>query len=88
MLQVDNHPAKHDHFVATPLIRFSTKPTYSRSVTAAINHLVNCKSNFKEENMKKYLLTIVVIFGLTAAVLPTQFKATVNGMVCGSANRN
>jgi len=25
MLQVDHHPAKHDHFVATPLIRFFYK---------------------------------------------------------------
>ena len=33
--------------------------------------------------MKKYLLTIVVIFGLTAAVSADTIKATVNGMVCG-----
>jgi copper chaperone CopZ len=33
--------------------------------------------------MKKYLLTIFVIFGLTAAVSADTIKATVNGMVCG-----
>jgi mercuric ion binding protein len=33
--------------------------------------------------MKKYLLAIVVIFGLTAAVSADTIKATVNGMVCG-----
>ena len=33
--------------------------------------------------MKKYLLTIVVIFGLAAAVSADTIKATVNGMVCG-----
>ena len=33
--------------------------------------------------MKKYLLTIVVIFGLTAAVSADTIRATVNGMVCG-----
>jgi mercuric ion binding protein len=33
--------------------------------------------------MKKYLLTIVVVFGLTAAVSADTIKATVNGMVCG-----
>ena len=33
--------------------------------------------------MKKCLLTIVVIFGLTAAVSADTIKATVNGMVCG-----
>ena len=33
--------------------------------------------------MKKYLLTIVVIFSLTAAVSADTIKATVNGMVCG-----
>jgi mercuric ion binding protein len=33
--------------------------------------------------MKRYLLTIIVIFGLTAAVSADTIKATVNGMVCG-----
>ena len=33
--------------------------------------------------MKNYLLTLVVIFGLTAAVSADTIKATVNGMVCG-----
>ena len=33
--------------------------------------------------MQKYLLTIIVIFGLTAAVSADTIKATVNGMVCG-----
>jgi copper chaperone CopZ len=33
--------------------------------------------------MKKYLLTIIIIFGLTAAVSADTIKATVNGMVCG-----
>jgi copper chaperone CopZ len=33
--------------------------------------------------MRKYLLTIVIIFGLTAAVPADTIKATVNGMVCG-----
>jgi copper chaperone CopZ len=33
--------------------------------------------------MKKYLLTIIVILGLTAAVSADTIKATVNGMVCG-----
>ena len=33
--------------------------------------------------MKKYPLTIIVIFGLTAAVSADTIKATVNGMVCG-----
>jgi mercuric ion binding protein len=33
--------------------------------------------------MKNYLLTIIVIFGLTAAVSADTIKATVNGMVCG-----
>ena len=33
--------------------------------------------------MKKYLLTIIVIFGLTAAISADTIKATVNGMVCG-----
>jgi len=33
--------------------------------------------------VKKYLLAIIVIFGLTAAVSADTIKATVNGMVCG-----
>jgi copper chaperone CopZ len=33
--------------------------------------------------MKKYLLTIIVIFGLAAAVSADTIRATVNGMVCG-----
>ena len=33
--------------------------------------------------MRKYLFTIIVIFGLTAAVSADTIKATVNGMVCG-----
>ena len=33
--------------------------------------------------MKKYLLTSIVIFGLTAAVSADTIRATVNGMVCG-----
>ena len=33
--------------------------------------------------MKKYLLTIIVIFGLPAAVSADTIKTTVNGMVCG-----
>jgi len=33
--------------------------------------------------MKRYLLTIIVIFGLTGAVSADTIKATVNGMVCG-----
>jgi mercuric ion binding protein len=33
--------------------------------------------------MKKYLFTIIVTFGLTAAVSADTIKATVNGMVCG-----
>jgi periplasmic mercuric ion binding protein len=33
--------------------------------------------------MKKYLLTIIVIFGLAAVVSADTIKATVNGMVCG-----
>ena len=33
--------------------------------------------------MKKYLLTITVILGLTAAVSADTIRATVNGMVCG-----
>ena len=32
--------------------------------------------------MQKYLLTIIVIFGLTAAVSADTIRATVNGMVC------
>ena len=33
--------------------------------------------------MGKYLLTIVITVGLTAAVSAETIKATVNGMVCG-----
>jgi len=33
--------------------------------------------------MKKYLLTMIIIFGLTAAVSADTIKVTVNGMVCG-----
>ena len=33
--------------------------------------------------MQKYLLTIIITFGLTAAVSADTIKATVNGMVCG-----
>jgi mercuric ion binding protein len=33
--------------------------------------------------MQKYLFTIIIIFGLTAAVSADTIKATVNGMVCG-----
>ena len=33
--------------------------------------------------MQKYLLTIIIIFGLTAAVSGDTIRATVNGMVCG-----
>ncbi|MGC1294214.1 MAG: heavy metal-associated domain-containing protein [Alloacidobacterium sp.] len=33
--------------------------------------------------MKKYLLTIIIIFGISAAVSADTIKATVNGMVCG-----
>ena len=32
--------------------------------------------------MQKYLLTIIVVFGLTAAVSADTIRATVNGMVC------
>lgn len=33
--------------------------------------------------MKEYLLTIIIIFGLSAAVSADTIKVTVNGMVCG-----
>ena len=33
--------------------------------------------------MKKYLFTIVVVFGMAAAVSADIIRATVNGMVCG-----
>ena len=33
--------------------------------------------------MRKYLLTIIAVFGLTAAVSADTIKTTVNGMVCG-----
>jgi copper chaperone CopZ len=33
--------------------------------------------------MQKFLFTIIIIFGLTAAVPADTIKATVNGMVCG-----
>jgi mercuric ion binding protein len=33
--------------------------------------------------MKKYLTTLAITFGLTAAVSADTIKATVNGMVCG-----
>ena len=33
--------------------------------------------------MKKYLITITVMFALTAAVSAETIRATVNGMVCG-----
>jgi copper chaperone CopZ len=33
--------------------------------------------------MQKYLLTIAIIFGLTAAVSADTIRATVKGMVCG-----
>ena len=33
--------------------------------------------------MQKYLFTIIIIFGLTAAVSADTIRATVNGMVCG-----
>jgi len=33
--------------------------------------------------MKKYLLTIILTFGLTAAVSAETIRTTVNGMVCG-----
>lgn len=39
MLQVDHHPAKHDHFVATPLIRFFYK-TYLLEVGYSTNQHV------------------------------------------------
>jgi mercuric ion binding protein len=32
--------------------------------------------------MQKYLLTIIIIFGLAAAVSADTIRATVNGMVC------
>ena len=47
MLQVDNHPAKHDHFVATPLIRFFYK-TYLFEVGYSSNQhiMVNWQIQF------------------------------------------
>ena len=33
--------------------------------------------------MQKHLLTIIIFFGLTAAIPADTIKATVNGMVCG-----
>ena len=33
--------------------------------------------------MKKYLITLTIMFALTAAVSAETIKATVNGMVCG-----
>jgi copper chaperone CopZ len=33
--------------------------------------------------MKKYLITIILTFGLTAAVSAETIRTTVNGMVCG-----
>ena len=33
--------------------------------------------------MQKYLLTLMITFGLSAAVSAETIKATVNGMVCG-----
>jgi mercuric ion binding protein len=33
--------------------------------------------------MQKYLLTLTITFGLSAAVSADTIKATVNGMVCG-----
>ena len=33
--------------------------------------------------MRKHLFTIIIFFGLTAAISADTIKATVNGMVCG-----
>ena len=33
--------------------------------------------------MHKHLITIIILFGLTAAISADTIKATVNGMVCG-----
>jgi mercuric ion binding protein len=33
--------------------------------------------------MKRHILTLAIIFGLTAAVSADTIRATVNGMVCG-----
>ena len=33
--------------------------------------------------MKKYLITIIFAFGLTAAVSAETIRTTINGMVCG-----
>jgi len=33
--------------------------------------------------MQKHLITIIILFGLTAAISADTIKATVNGMVCG-----
>ena len=33
--------------------------------------------------MQKHLLTIIIFFGLSAAISADTIKATVNGMVCG-----
>jgi len=33
--------------------------------------------------MQKHLLTIIIFFGLTAAISADTIRATVNGMVCG-----
>ena len=47
MLQVDHHPAKHDHFVATPLIRFFYK-TYLFEIGYQSDHhvMVNWQIQF------------------------------------------
>ena len=47
MFQVDHHPAKHDHFVATPLIRFFYK-TYLFEVGYSSNQhiMVNWQIQF------------------------------------------
>jgi len=40
MFQVDHHPAKHDHFVATPLIRFFYKTYLLEVGYGSDNHVM------------------------------------------------
>ena len=84
LLRVDHHPAKNDHFVVTPVIRFSTRPSGSKPDTAATTTSWStgpCNSE-AEENMRHIMLTLAILITLSGSALAETITTTVNGMVC------
>ena len=85
LIRVDHHPAKHDHFVVTPVLRFFYKTIWLEARIqqqqprhGQLDHAILKKG----KHYARSLLTLVILAGLSGSAFAETITTTVNGMVC------